>query len=94
MAVENLDQTRPKVTSPQPNGIVERLHKTMLHEFYRMTVRKKISTTLTELQADLDKWLTEYTETRVHQGRWCYGRTPMPTFLDTIPLAKEKLVAA
>ena len=45
-------------------------------------------------KADLDRWLTEYNEERVHQGRWCYGRTPMQTFVDTIPLAKEKLLAA
>jgi hypothetical protein len=29
-----------------------------------------------------------------HQGRWCFGKTPMQTFLDAIPLAKEKLMAA
>jgi hypothetical protein len=42
----------------------------------------------------LEEWLRYYNEERVHQGRWCYGRTPMQTFLDTIPLAKEKLLAA
>jgi hypothetical protein len=65
-----------------------------LHEFYRITFRKKIYTNLADLQSDLQRWLTEYNETRVHQGRWCDGRTPMQTFLDTIPLAKEKLLAA
>lgn len=30
---------------------------------------------------------------RPHQGRWCYGNTPMQTFLDSLDLAKEKLVA-
>jgi transposase InsO family protein len=94
LAIENIDHTRTKVKSPQTNGIVERLHKTMLTEFYRITFRKKIYTTLMELQKDLDEWLRYYNEERVHQGRWCYGRTPMRTFLDTIPLAKEKLVAA
>jgi transposase InsO family protein len=92
--VENLDHTRTKVKSPQPNGIVERLHKTRLTEFYRLTFRKKIYTTLPDLQTDLDGWLREYNEHRVHQGRWCYGRTPMQTFLETIPLAKEKMLAA
>jgi hypothetical protein len=82
------------VKSPQTTGIVERRHKTMLTEFYRITFRKKISTTRAELQTDLDLWLTEDNETRVHQGRWCYGRTPMQTFRDTIPLATEKLLAA
>ena len=94
LAIENIDHTRTKVKSPQTNGIVERFHKTMLNEFYRLTFRKKIYTTLTDLQSDLDGWLREYNEERVHQGRWCYGRTPLQTFLDTIPLAKEKLLAA
>jgi hypothetical protein len=49
---------------------------------------------LADLQTDLDGWLRKYNEERVHQGRWCYGRTPMQTFVDTIPLAKEKVLAA
>jgi transposase InsO family protein len=94
LAVENIDHTRTKVKSPQTNGIVERFHKTMLNEFYRLTFRKKIYTNLADLQTDLDGWLQEYNEERVHQGRWYYGRTPMQTFSDAIPLAKEKLLAA
>ena len=94
MAVENLDHTRTKVKSPQTHGIGERFPKTLLNEFYRITFRKKIYTTLADLQSDLDRGLQEYNEARVHQGRWGYGRTPMQTFLDTIPLAKEKLLAA
>ena len=80
--------------SPPTNGIVERLHKTILTEFYRLTFRQKIDTTLTELQADLDEWLRYYNEERVHQGRWCFGRTPKQTFIEMIPLAKEQLLAA
>ena len=34
------------------------------------------------------------TRSRPHQGRWCYGKTPMQTFLDALPVAKEKLIAA
>lgn len=94
MAVENIDHTRTKVKSPQTHGIVARLHKTLLKEFYRLTFRKKISLSLAELQADLESWLREYTEERPHQGRWCYGKTPQQTFLDPIPLAQEKLLAA
>jgi transposase InsO family protein len=94
LAVENIDPTRTQVKSPQTKGIGERFHKTALNEFYRITFRQKIYTTLVDLQADLDQWLKEYNEERPHQGRWCYGRTPLQTFLDTIPLAKEKLLAA
>jgi len=35
-----------------------------------------------------------YNQWRPHQGRWCFGKTPMQTFLDALPLAKEKLMAA
>jgi hypothetical protein len=54
---------------------------------------RKIYQGLEELQADLDTWLPEYNEVRPHQGRWCYGKTPLQTFLDSVPLAKEKLLA-
>jgi hypothetical protein len=41
LAVEDIDHSRTKTKSPQTNGIVERLHKTMLNEFYRIAFRKK-----------------------------------------------------
>ena len=94
LAVEDIDHTRTKAKSPQTNGICERFHKTVLNEFYRVTFRKKIYKTLEELQADLDPWLKLYNEERPHQGRWCYGKTPMQTFIDSIPLAQEKMIAA
>jgi transposase InsO family protein len=94
LAIEDIDHTRTKTRSPQTNGICERFHKTMLNEFYRVAFRKKLYATLEELQADLDAWLAEYNEVRPHQGRWCYGKTPTQTFLDSIPLAKEKLLVA
>jgi hypothetical protein len=47
-----------------------------------------------EPQADLDEWVKSYNEQRPHQGRWCFGKTPMQTFLDAMPLAKEKMIAA
>jgi len=94
LAVEDIDHTRTKVKSPQTNGICERFHKTVLNEFYRVAFRKKIYSTLDVLQADLDAWLSLYNEQRPHQGRWCYGKTPMQTFIESIPLAKEKMIAA
>src|SRR6202007_1441593 len=71
-----------------------RFHRTVLDEFYRVAFRKKIYLAIDELQADLDVWLVEYNEQRPHQGRWCFGKTPMQTFLDALPMAKEKLMAA
>ena len=94
LAIEDIDHTRTRTKNPQTNGICERFHKTVLNEFYRVTFRKKLYAGLEELQADLDAWLQQYNEVRTHQGRWCYGKTPMQTFLDTVPLAKEKMLAA
>jgi transposase InsO family protein len=41
LAVEDIDHSRTKTKSPQTNGIVERLHKTVLDEFYRVAFRKE-----------------------------------------------------
>jgi transposase InsO family protein len=94
LAIEDIDHTRTKTKSPQTNGICERFHRTGLDAFYRVAFRKKIYTSIEALQADLDTWIQQYNEVRSHQGRWCYGKTPMQTFLDSLPLAKEKLMAA
>ena len=94
LAVEDIDHSRTKTKSPQTNGIVERFHKTVLNEFYRTAFRKKIYRSIEELQADLDEWIKSYNEKRPHQGRWCYGKTPMATFLDTAHVAREKMMPA
>jgi transposase InsO family protein len=92
LAVEDIDHTKTKARSPQSNGICERFHKTVLNEFYRIAFRKKIYKTLEELQTDLDNWFLEYNQQRTHSGKYCFGKTPMQTFLDSIPLAKEKMI--
>ena len=94
LAIEDIDHTRTKARSPQTNGICERFHKTVLDEFYRIAFRKRIYQTIEQLQGDLDAWMAEYNQARAHQGRWCYGKTPMQTFLDTLPIAKEKSIRA
>jgi transposase InsO family protein len=94
LAVEDVDHSRTKTKNPQTNGIVERFHKTVLDEFYRVAFRKKIYGSIAELQGDLDAWVRSYNEERPHQGRWGFGKTPMQTFLDAVPLAKEKMIAA
>jgi transposase InsO family protein len=92
LALNDIDHSRTKVQRPQTNGICERFQKTVLNEFYRVTLRRKLYATLAELQADLDGWLQEYNDVRPHQGRWCYGKTPMQTFRDSVALAREKQI--
>jgi hypothetical protein len=55
-------------------GMVERLHKTVLDECYRVAFRQRLYRTIDELQADLDTWIKRYHEERPHQGRWCKGQ--------------------
>jgi hypothetical protein len=38
--------------------------------------------------------MAEYNEARPHQGRYCFGKTPMQTFVDAAPTAREKAFAA
>ena len=50
----------PVLLTTRTNGIVERFHNTVLNEFYRVAVRKRIYTTLKEPQEDLEAWMREY----------------------------------
>ena len=92
LAIEDIDHSRTKAKHPQTNGICERLHKTIKNEFYDIAFRKKVYHSLEELQTDLDTWLEYYNQQRPHSGRYCDGRTPLQTFMETKNLAKEKML--
>ena len=64
----------------------------MQDEFYSVAFRKKLYHSLEELQADVDEWLREYNEHRPHSGKYCYGKTPLQTFVDSAHLAREKML--
>jgi len=74
LALNDIDHTKTKAASPQTNGVCERFHKTILQEFYQITFRKKLYSSLEELQLDLDGWLKFYNTERTHQGKVCNGR--------------------
>lgn len=90
LAVEDIDHSKTKARHPQTNGICERFHRTIKEEFYDIAFRKKIYHSLDELQQDVDAWIKKYNERRPHSGKYCYGKTPMQTFLDSKHLAQEK----
>jgi hypothetical protein len=90
LSVEGIEHTRTKACHPQTNGIVERFHKTMKQEFYDIAFRKKIYNSVEELQCDVDEWVRYYNRERPHSGKYCYGKTPYQTFLDSKHIALEK----
>ena len=92
LAIEDIVHSRTKAKSPQTNGICERFHRTIQDEFYAVAFRKKIYQNLEELQQDLDLWVDHYNQERTHSGKYCYGKTPMQTWNDSLDLAKEKLL--
>ena len=92
LALNNIEYTKTKVKSPQTNGICERFHKTILQEFYQVTLRNNIYTNLESLQTELDEWLAYYNTERAHQGKICCGRTPLETLQDDKQNWQEKLL--
>lgn len=90
---EDIDHTKTKVRSPQTNGICERFHRTIKNEFYDFAFRKKIYTSIEELQIDVDQWINYYNNERPHSGKFCYGKTPMRTFLESKIIANDKVLS-
>jgi len=88
--IEGIEHSKIQVRSPQSNGICERLHRTIQEEFYAVAFRKKLYKSLDQLQSDLDEWMQYYNNERPHSGRYCFGKTPIQTFNDSIALAREK----
>ena len=85
LQLEGIEHRTTRVKRPQSNGFVERLHRTLLDEHFRVMGRKKFYETVDEMQADLDAYLVRYNTRRPHQGRNMKGRTPARAFRDGLP---------
>lgn len=85
LALNDIKHKRTKVRSPQTNGFVERFHRTVLDEFFRVKMRTTFYESVEALQTDLDEWLRFYNEERPHLGYRNMGKRP----LDTIRLHLE-----
>lgn len=92
LILEDIDHSKTKVRSPQSNGICERFHRTIQEEFYAIAFRKKLYSSLEQMQKDLDDWIDFYNKERTHSGKYCFGKTPEQTFQDSLQLAKEKML--
>jgi len=92
LTIEGIEHTKTQVRHPQTNGICERLHRTMQEEFYAVAFRKKLYDSLAALQHDLDLWMDYYNNQRTHSGKYCFGKTHMETFNESLTLARHKML--
>ncbi len=92
LQLEGIEHRKTKIRRPQSNGFVERLHRTLLDEHFRVMGRSKWYETVDEMQKDLQSYLKQYNHERAHQGRNMNGRTPYQSFIDGIqkPEAEEQ----
>ena len=90
LQLEDIAHRTTRVKRPQSNGIVERFHRTVLDEHFRVEGRRTWFETIEEMQIALDAWLVTYNTARPHQGRGMNGRTPIRAFTDGLPKPDTK----
>ncbi len=100
-STSSISQSRPWTTpererkARRPEASESAFRKTLLDAFYRIAFRKTFDHRLDALQADLDEWIQDDNEDRTHQERWCFGKTPMQPFLDSLSLVcKQRPLSA
>ena len=89
--LNSVEHTRTKTRHPQTNGCTERLNQIIQEEFYQTAFRKKVFTSLDEMQADLDEYMRIYNFERTNQGKNCKGKTPAETFTAGLELCAKYL---
>ena len=75
--------TKIKPRTPQSYGMLERFNRTLLEEFYQITMMKKVYSSLSELQDDPDQFITYSNFKRTNQGYRLKGKIPYQKFLDS-----------
>ena len=93
LQLEEIEHRTTRVRRPQSNGIIERFHRTVLDEHFRVEGRKTWFETIEEMQKVLDDWLVAYNTKRPHQGRGMNGRTPLKAFADGLKAKPSKPTA-
>ena len=90
LQLEDIEHRTTRVKRPQSNGIVERFHRTLLDEHFRVEGRRTWFETIDEMQTSLDDYLVTYNTRRPHQGRGMNGRTPITVFKAGLPKPKPE----
>jgi len=85
LQLEDIAHRTTRVKRPQSNGIIERFHRTLLDEHFRVEGRRTWFESIEEMQVVLDDYLVGYNTRRPHQGRGMNGRTPLQAFTQGLP---------
>lgn len=89
LELNDIEHSKTKVRTPQTNGHTEKLNQTIKNEFYEVAFRKKLYSSIDEIQKDLDAFMEFYNKERTNQGKRCQGRTPYETFLEGVEKYQE-----
>ena len=96
LQLEGIEHRTTQVRRSQSNGFIERLHRTLLDEHFRIKGRTTWYETVEQMQTDLESYFDHYNTKREHQGRMMAGQTPYCMFkkgLKLIPKEQRVKVA-
>ncbi|MDM5057053.1 integrase core domain-containing protein, partial [Aeromonas dhakensis] len=91
LQLEGIEHRTTKVRRPQSNGFIERLHRTLLDEHFRIKGRTTWYESVEQMQTDLDSYLEHYNNQRPHQGRMMEGQTPYSMFKKGLKLIPKEV---
>ncbi len=74
LQLEGIEHRTTKVRRPQSKGFMERLHRTLLDEHFRIKGRTTWYESVEQMQTDLE---IQHPEQRPHQGRMMECQTPL-----------------
>jgi transposase InsO family protein len=76
LAVKGLEHVRIPPRSPNHNAVCERFQGTTLQECWRPAFHRRRFSSIRQLQAEADSWLTRYHHRRRNHSDYMRGRTP------------------
>lgn len=79
LATKGIEHVRIPPRSPNHNAVVERFHGTALQECWRPAFHRRRFTSIRQLQAEANAWLTSYHHRRPNHSAYMRGRTPAKT---------------
>jgi len=88
LAMEEIEHRNTRIRSPQTNGFVERMNRTLLDECFRVHGRTTWYVTPAEIQRDLDRFMRYYNLERSHQGYRLQGRTPVAALMEALGITE------